>query len=1331
MPLPLNPPLWLRRLVQTLAWLLLVLGLCLGAAWAALHAWIVPRIADFRPALERLATQAVGRPVRVGDIAAQSTGWAPSFELRDIRLQDAQGQTVLALPRVLVAISVRSALQLGLEQLVIDQPVLQVQQRAAGQWSVAGFEWSGQASQDLAALDWLLHQREVLVRGGTVQWQHSTADDGATPPLTWRDVDLVLRNGVRQHQWRLDATPPAHWGERWVLMGQFQRGVLSTRPSQWSDWHGQVFAQVPRLDLAPLRPWAPLGLDLRSGQGRLRLWADLAHGQWQGGAVDMDLQNLALRLRPDLPLLQFKQLSGRLSGHHDPQSWSLATDQLQWEDEQGLRWQGGAVRVNHSQAAAARGRTEVQAEQLDLGTLRESALRLPLPAVWREALQQHRVDGQLQRLRLQWEGPPEAAQALQGQLQVEQLQWEAAPGHTSPWPGGRGLKLALQFGAEGGQAQLEVGAGGHLRLPGVWEDEQLPLQHLQAQARWKAQGGGWSVPQWSVQLRNDDLRGQASGQWQPAAGSRWGVLDLQGQIDSARADRVHRYLPKALPEKVRHYVRESIRGGQVQALQVRIKGDLDKLPMPQPGDGEFRFSGQLKGVDMAYVPAPWLAPGQLPWPALREIDGTLVFERQGMGLNASSARLGEARTPVTLSHLKASIPDLRQNATLSVSADLQGPATHVLRAIQTSAVDALLEQALTQAKASGNLQGQLALQIPLLNPRATQVQGKVVLGGNDLTLSSAMPTLERTQGTVQFTEKGFALQGMQARLLGGTSRFEGGLRSGPVPAGETPLWIRAQGVVTADGLRNARALQPLDQLGKNARGQTPYSASLGWREGQPELQVRSSLEGLELLLPPPLGKRAPQAWPLLIAGRVLAGGAAPRDQLRVELGSVLQATYVRDLSGPVPRALRGSLALGSATPAPALPSAGVVAAIQLELLPIDAWQEAWGGQDSLADEPQAPWASYLPQRVSLRAERVQAQGRTLQQLQANITREGATWRAQIDARELQGQAQYTPGARQQPGRLYARLARLNLPPSAISEVESLLHAPPSSMPALDIEIEDLTLRGKRLGQVSIEAVNVDARGARGAGRDWRLERLNITVPEATLRANGLWSSPSEGRARRTDLNFRLELRDAGALLERLGTPGALRGGAGQMEGQLRWSGSPMELHYPSLEGQFQVRLGRGQFLKADPGVAKLLGVLSLQGLPRRLLLDFRDVFAEGFAFDGMQGAVRVQQGVASTRDLEIRGVNALVRMEGSADLARETQQLQVLILPQLDAGGASVVAGFAVNPAVGLTAYLTQWLLKKPLSKATAQVFSVDGSWSEPRVTRLDAPRPTAPATAP
>jgi uncharacterized protein YhdP len=172
-----------------------------------------------------------------------------------------------------------------------------------------------------------------------------------------------------------------------------------------------------------------------------------------------------------------------------------------------------------------------------------------------------------------------------------------------------------------------------------------------------------------------------------------------------------------------------------------------------------------------------------------------------------------------------------------------------------------------------------------------------------------------------------------------------------------------------------------------------------------------------------------------------------------------------------------------------------------------------------------------------------------------------------------------------------------------------------------------------------------------------------------------------------------------------------------------------------MSGQFAVKMGRGQFLKADAGAAKLLGVLSLQALPRRLLLDFRDVFSEGFAFDSVRGDVSIAQGIAYTRNLQIKGVNALVQLDGSADIAKETQKLRVVILPELDAGTASLVAGIAVNPVVGLTAFLAQLFLQNPLMKANTQEFLIDGSWADPRVTKVnssgDVKNPPAGTTPP
>mgnify|MGYP006164655657 CR=1 FL=1 len=203
--------------------------------------------------------------------------------------------------------------------------------------------------------------------------------------------------------------------------------------------------------------------------------------------------------------------------------------------------------------------------------------------------------------------------------------------------------------------------------------------------------------------------------------------------------------------------------------------------------------------------------------------------------------------------------------------------------------------------------------------------------------------------------------------------------------------------------------------------------------------------------------------------------------------------------------------------------------------------------------------------------------------------------------------------------------------------------------------------------------------------------------------------------------------DAGRLLERLGREGTVRGGQGRLEGNVGWIGSPLGWDVPSLSGDLQLDLQRGQFLKADPGLAKLLGVLSLQALPRRLVLDFRDVFSEGFAFDFVRGDARIDKGVATTNNLQMKGVNAAVLMEGSADIARERQDLKVVVVPEINAGTASLIAT-AINPAIGLGTFLAQFLLREPLQSATTQQFRITGSWADPQVDKVE--RPASPAAA-
>ncbi|MES1265790.1 MAG: hypothetical protein ABUU24_09110, partial [Variovorax sp.] len=124
-----SPSRLLKITAATARWLLgLLIGawLLLALSVVVLHLWIVPRIGNYRGALEAQATRAIGVPVRIGSISARSGGLFPAVELRDVVLMDERSQEALRLERVVASVSPRSLWNLSFEQLYIERPQVDV-----------------------------------------------------------------------------------------------------------------------------------------------------------------------------------------------------------------------------------------------------------------------------------------------------------------------------------------------------------------------------------------------------------------------------------------------------------------------------------------------------------------------------------------------------------------------------------------------------------------------------------------------------------------------------------------------------------------------------------------------------------------------------------------------------------------------------------------------------------------------------------------------------------------------------------------------------------------------------------------------------------------------------------------------------------------------------------------------------------------------------------------------------------------------------------------------------------------------------------------------------
>jgi uncharacterized protein (TIGR02099 family) len=1311
---------WLLALVVSFA---LLLALC----WGLLYGAIVPRINEFRPTLERLTQQTTGLQIQIGELQARSGGLIPSFALRDVRLLDAQGQPALELPEVLIAISPRSLLKRGLEQLVIDGAQLEIKRTADGRFWVAGIDVGSSVPNDpQPLLNWLFSQTEWALLNGTVLWR----DEMQGQSTELKQVNWVMRNSGQRHHMRLDATPQAQWGDRISVRGMLRQPLLSGGAGNWRQWSGELYAELGRIEAQPLQAYARLaGLEIAQGRGALRTWVDVERGRIVGALADVQLSQVQTQLSGKLPALTLNSVSGRLGWQQLERSTQVRAEALSFESADGMRWPAGNVQwTGQDSQSGVAARSQLSAERVDLQALAALAQRVPLPAQWHEQLRSLQPQGQLENLQMSWLGPLSQPEQLQAQGRVRQLALSAQPAERGPGqPGVQGADVDFQFKRDAkqlsGQASVNL-QGGWLEFPGVFSEPRLALDGLKTRIKFTHSAAASSLEFEPTQLQAQDAQGQFQGSWS-RQGEGLGQLDLQGQLSRADASRVHRYLPVSIPESVRRYVQTAVSQGQLSEVGFKVKGALARFPFVQAGEGEFFVNAKLRNARYDYAPS-YLAPKAKPWPAFEQLDADLSFNRSSLQVSNARAQIA-GRAGLVMQKTQARIASLGPQSSVEVSGEIRGPLNQGLQLVQGSPLSGMTREVLAQASASGSGELQLRLNLPLRDLDSSTVQGSLLLGGSDVQLNPDLPLLAQTRGTVQFTHESVQVSDAQARVLGGDLRFEGSIR--PKTSGEPEVLFKGQGQLSAEGLKQLRGPPWLSELARHASGSTSYSATIGLRQGWLEASVQSPLKGLALNLPEPLNKPADAQWPLRIERSMVAASLGPerkaQDRISLQLGpgtglaGSLSASYLRDVSGPTAQVLAGDIALGIA-PRDLL-SGQVRAQIQWPGLDLDAWEDAGS---SLWDSGRGQ--GYLPTAIALRSPQLRLQGHTLQQVALNATREGALWRGTIEASELSGQAEYRPPAgANSAGRLYARLSRLSL--GQVTSVENLLDKQPSSMPALDIVVEELDLRGRKLGRLEIEAVNRNSGTAQGT-REWRLAKLSLGVPEARLIATGSWAappgSPAPGRTgetaqrRNTQMTFRLDINDSGELLKRLGMDGAIRRGKGKLEGQIGWSGSPLSLHTPSMNGQFTVDVESGQFLKAEPGVAKLLGVLNLQALPRRLTLDFRDVFSEGFSFDWVRGEVIVEQGVARTDSLRMKGVNAAVLLAGSADIGRETQDLRVVVVPEINAGTASLLAS-AINPAVGLGTFIAQWLLRRPINEANTQEFLVRGTWADPVIERV------------
>lgn len=1321
-----------------------------GLLFLFLRYAILPNIDYYKGYIEQAASRASGSQVSIARIYASWRGLRPNLFLADVAMRDGAGRQVLVLPSVSATLSWWSVLgKPRFESLDISRPDLDVRRGADGKLWVAGHYIDPLKGGDGQGADWLLAQREVVIREGRLHW---TDDLRGAPELLLENVNFVMRNQWQRHRFALRATPPAALAGPLDLRADFSHPAFSPHPGDIKMWKGELYADLTGADLAAWKPWLDYPFELQSARGAVRAWLTLDHARLAGFTADVGLREVTARLAPQLPLLDLVLASGRVSASEviapgpadgtptlGARGHTLALDDFALATRDGLVLPPTTLSERYVAAGGGQpASTAIQTRLLDLRTLSEVALRLPLGAAPRQLLAELDPRGRLLDFSAEWRGALPAAQSYHIKGRVEGLGMTAraalaaqpaaagkpAQAAVAALPGFDQLSGSVDATEQGGSVRLAA-PGLVLRMPAWFTVPDMTFDQLALQARW-----AFPAPR-QLRIDLDSMAFQQQGLTATLHGSHLlaldgkgpGTIDLDGTANNFDVKTIGNYLPLHTPDHLRAWLTGALEDGLAQDVTLRLRGDLAQFPFGRNnnddknrGDsrGEFRVAGKLEHARLNYAPGQHLNDTQAPlWPQAENIHGSFLFDRTRMEIHGDTATTGG----VALNGIKAVIPDLAtHDLQLEIDGGASGSMTDYLKYVASSPVLGWIAHFTDQTTASGNAKLALKLHLPLAHLVDAKVEGALQLQGNDIVLFDGLPVISGSTGKIEFSETGVNLNALAGTFVGGPVAISGGSQP------DNSIQVKLAGTVTAEGLRKTYPTPTMQRLAGRLSGGTRYTGLITERNRQLQVLVEAPLTGVGLDFPAPLAKAAADSMPLrfLLSASPANEAGVAHDDIKVSMGS-LASHYQRQKQGKGNWTLvRGGIGVNQPAPEP---DSGLMLNVSMKALDVDAWLAIGGlgapaapGAGVVAADGDIDLSEYVvPDSMAAEAAELTLGERKLQKVVVGATHQKGVWQANIDAAQISGYLTWndTPSGQ---GRVTARLSSLIIPASEAAEVQSLLEGnhTAQSIPSLDIVAERFELFNTKLGSMELQAVNV----AGGPGREWRVDKLALENPDGALNGSGKWVT-QDGRSD-TSLKFALDIKDAGKLLDRFGFVDTIAKGKGTLNGNLAWKGLPYSLDIPSLSGNIRMDVESGQFLKQDPGAAKLLGVLSLQALPRLLKLDFHDVFSEGLAFDGISATANIMHGVVQTNDLKMHGVAATVLMDGSADIANESTNLHVVVIPEFNLGTGPLVYGLAVNPVIGIGGFLAQLFLRAPVMKALTYQMQITGPWKAPVVTKLD-----------
>jgi len=1265
---------WQRRLhlgAHALGWVAGIAVIAL-AVLMALAQLLLPLLARHPEWVARELSAKLQRPVSFASLQGKWTGSGPLFVLRDVTVGVPPGGqgTPIEIPESELRLDFggwlpsRHLVNLRARGLQLD-----LSHDADGSWHINGLGTGGGAEQQpgfgrLSVALWLDNLQLNIADAASGKHYSLIADQ-----LRLSRQGNHIRVGALL---RREGAPGELRGA-----GRFRDDGSS----------GRLWLSGQNLDLGALLAGVDLGgYDMQAGHGNVAAWLDWKQGKVVRSLTRLDLDGLRIagaNGRVEVPALRGEvELSRSADGYE-------------------LRWAGddqGALAVWLHRPGTPQFTLQAAARDLQLAPLLPWLGLLPkLPPALAAWLGAGRPHGKLDDVALAWAqaGGIERLAATFSNLGIDP---------AGKLPGVDGLEGTLRGDGEAVSLDLPAQAA-TVRAPHTFRQPFVMSKLAGTLAFWHADGD------WHLGIDPLDFTGQGYGgqlRGEIALHDAGGPPFLNLYVDLAHGDvtAAKLFWPiDAMPPPTVAWLDSALVSGNIDHGEVLVRGDLKDWPF-RHNEGRFEARAEISDLTFRYSP---------DWPEATGIHAIASFINNGMLVQAD----GGSSLGVKADKVVALIPEFA-DGTLDLNVDGSGSGASLLGFVLKSPIASKQADLLSKLKLGGSGSFGFHLSLPLGAAENFTLAGNAQLKNVDVSEPDWNLKLDQLSGPATFDGHGFHAGPLGGSVHGQPSTLDLAI-AGATGDPATVLAARLSGSYSfADVTEGIHALDWLAPLGS---GRSPFD--IGFSLTEPAnggalvqtLTLDSTLAGMALDVPVPLKKSAAETLPLHLVLTLPLQGA----DLKLALGEEARG-HLRLADGSKP--LAGTLAFGTQMPME-LPAQGLRIRGHAAKLDVTGWvQQAvalTAGSNGAAGNANNASNAGGPtlESVDVGTDHAEWFGRPLGAMTLQATPAADHLQVDVNGPAMAGRFSVPDKELDKRG-ITARLTHLHWPgnpptpggKAAASQPEenpANTGINPAALPPFHLWVGDLSFGDAKLGEARLETWPT--------AQGMHIDQLRALSSSVQVTGSGDWNGTPTDSHTRMHIGFAAD--DLGKMLTAFGYTGLVNGGKTEDQLDASWPGAPSAFSLANATGTLAIHVNDGRIPEMGPGVGRLFGLVSLAELPRRLTLDFGDVFGKGLGFDSINGDFRLADGSATTNNLVIKGPAAQISITGRTGLRAKDYDQYVLVVPHI--GNSLPVIGAVVGGPVGAAAGLAvQGLLGHGLNKTVGARYHVTGSWDKPVMTLVE-----------